>query len=67
MGLLSEKQVQTIKKYAEELRPRLEEEFNSPQWQKDRHERAAWVREILSREHLPNLTPEEFSALVRNL
>ena len=67
MGVLSEKQIQTIRKYVEELRPRLEEEFSSPQWQKDRHERAEWVREILSRDHLPNLTPEEFGTLVKGL
>ena len=67
MGLLSERQIQTIGKYVEELRPRLEEEFASPQWQKDRHERATWVREILSGDHLPNLTPEEFGTLVRGL
>jgi hypothetical protein len=64
---LSERQVQTIEEHIEELRPRLEAEFNSPEWQKDRHERAAWVRQILSEEHLPNLTPEEFGTLVRGL
>lgn len=67
MGLLSEKQTQSIRKYIEELRPRLEEEFNSPEWQEDRHKRAAWVREILSREHLPNLAPEQFGMLVKGL
>jgi hypothetical protein len=67
MVTLSEKQIQTVRKYVEKIRPRLEEEFSSPQWQKDRHERAAWVREILSQDHLPNLTPEEFSTLVRGL
>jgi hypothetical protein len=67
MGVLSERQIQTIEKYIEELRPRLEEEFSSPQWQEERHERAAWVQEILSPDHLPNLTPEEFGTLVRGL
>lgn len=67
MGLLSERQIQTVRKYAEEIRPRLEEEFNSPEWQKDRHERVVWVQGILSPDHLPNLTPEEFGTLVRGL
>jgi hypothetical protein len=67
MGMLSDRQIQTIIRYVEELRPRLEAEFSSPEWQKDRHERAAWVQEILSQDHLPHLTPEEFGTLVREL
>jgi hypothetical protein len=67
MVVLSEKQIQAIRKQVEELRPRLDEEFSSPEWQEDRHGRAVWVREILSQDHLPNLTPEEFGKLVRDL
>jgi hypothetical protein len=67
MVVLSEKQARTVRKYIEELRTRLEAEFNSPKWQRDRHERATWVREILSQNHLPVLTPEEFGALVKGL
>lgn len=67
MVALSEKQVQTIRKQAAELKSRLEEEFNSPEWQDDRHGRADWIREILSQDHLPSLTPEEFGKLVKGL
>jgi hypothetical protein len=67
MELLSDKQTQTIRKYADELRPRLEQEFSSPDWQKERHGRAEWVRQTLSQDHLPNLTPEEFGTLVKGL
>lgn len=64
---LSEKQTRTIEKFVVELRPRLEAEFSSPEWQRERHDRADWVRKILSQEHLPSLTPVEFGTLVRGL
>lgn len=50
MVKLTAKQIQAIERYIGDLRSRLEAEFNSPEWQKDRRERAAWVRQILSKE-----------------